>query len=76
MKKVATRSMIILATMTTAGTTIPAATAEVQVVRSFNSLNECENHRAKHEPNGWCQPWKDTSAWALWADVRNDSFGF
>ena len=47
------------------------------VVRSFMSLRECEVHRAKYEgSDSYCAPWKDTSAWALWAVVRSGSSSF
>ena len=52
----------------------PVASAETQIVRSFNSLNECEDYRAKYEQHdSFCAPWKDTSAWALYADVQGGS---
>lgn len=81
MKRIATGGVALACATMLGAVSIPAATAaegdKHEVVRSFMSLRECEAYRAKYEgSDSYCAPWKDTSAWALWAVVRSGSSSF
>lgn len=82
MKRITTGGVALACATMLGAVSVPAATAaeegdKHEVVRSFMSLRECEAHRAKYEESdSYCAPWKDTSAWALWAVVRSGSSSF
>lgn len=61
---------VLLLAATSAFSLVPQTTAAADpynnIVRSFNSLNECEFYRQyKNHGKGACVPYRDTTAWAL-----------